>query len=311
MLIKLIHESTGISKKHISKIIRSASYRYKLYYIDKRTEGKRLIAQPARELKVLQRWIAENVFVLFPVHNKVFSYRKGIGIIDIANLHRKFNYLLKLDFKDFFPSITGIDIEWFILQNKNHLDVNLTRNDVKLIRSIACRKDRLTIGAPSSPIISNVLLYPFDTYWNNYSKSQNIVYSRYADDIYFSTNTPKILYSLPKKMEGQLRQMKHPKLTINDKKTVFTSRKHTKLVTGLTITPDKKISLGRAKKRFIKSLVHKYSTGDLSEKENSYLRGFLSYAKSVDPDFIRSLNKKYGKDKIKGIFHEELISLKS
>jgi RNA-directed DNA polymerase len=311
MLIKLIHESTGISRKHISTIIRSASYRYKVYYVDKRTEGKRLIAQPARELKVLQRWIAENIFELFPVHNRVFSYRKGIGIIDIANLHRKYNYLLKLDFKDFFPSITGRDIEWFILQNREHLNVNLTKKDVKSIRSISCRKDQLAIGAPSSPIISNVLLYPFDIYWNNYSKSQKIVYSRYADDLYFSTNTPQILYSLPKKMEGHLRHMKHPNLTINDKKTVFTSRKHTKLVTGLTITPDKKVSIGRAKKRYIKSLVFKYCTGDLSVEENSYLRGFLSYTKSVDPDFIRSLNKKYGKDKIKGIFNEELISLKS
>lgn len=311
MLIKLIHESTGISRHHISKIIRSASYRYKVYHIAKRTEGKRLIAQPSRELKVLQRWIVENIFELFPVHNKVFSYRKGIGIIDIANLHRKYNYLLKLDFKDFFPSITGIDIEWSILQNKKHLNVNLTKNDIGLIRSMSCRHDLLTIGSPSSPIISNVLLYPFDAYWNSYSKSQKIVYSRYADDIYFSTNIPKILYSLPKKMEDHLRQMKHPKLTINDRKTVFTSRKHTKLVTGLTITSDKKVSIGRAKKRYIKSLVHKYSTGDLSEKENSYLRGFLSYTKSVDPGFIRSLNKKYGKDRIKGIFHEELISLKS
>lgn len=311
MLIKLIHKSTGISRKHISKIIRSASYRYKLYPIAKRTEGKRLIAQPSRELKVLQRWIVENIFELFPVHNKVFSYRKGIGIIDIANLHRKYNYLLKLDFTDFFPSITGMDIEWSIIQNKKYLNINLTKGDVNLIRSISCRKDLLTIGSPSSPIISNVLLYPFDEYWDSYSKSQKIVYSRYADDIYFSTNIPKILYSLPKKMEDYLRQMKHPKLTINDRKTVFTSRKHTKRVTGLTITSDKKVSIGRATKRYIKSLVHKYSTGDLSEKENSYLRGFLSYTKSVDPNFIRSLNKKYGKDKIKGIFHEKLISLKS
>jgi len=311
MLIKKISESTGLSRHYVSKLIRSASHRYKDYYVKKHTEGLRLISQPSKEVKFLQRWIVDNIFVNLPIHNKVFSYRVGVGIRDIAKRHKNYNYLLKMDFKDFFPSITYKDIKHFLINHKKFFDINLNLDDFDRICSIVCKNKKLTIGSPSSPIISNVILFSFDDYWDNYCKKQNIEYSRYADDIYFSTNTPDLLFDFPKKIKRYLSEMKHPKLIVNDNKTVFTSRKHSKKVTGLVVTSDRNISIGRNQKRIIKSLVHKYCLGTLSEDKISYLRGYISFVNSVDPLFINALKKKYGKNIIESLFREKIITLKN
>ncbi len=79
-------------------------------------------------------------------------------------------------------------------------------------------------------------------------------------------------------------------------------------ITGLVLTNDGKISIGRKKKRFIKSLVHKYSNGLLDEENKLFLSGYLSFCWSVESDFIYRLGKKYGYQVINKLLrkrHEE------
>jgi hypothetical protein len=310
MIIRHIAASTGLDRNYLYKVARSASHRYKVFSIKKRTRGRRTISQPARELKLLQRWLVNNVFIHFPVHDAVYSYRSGIGIQDLASKHAKNNYLLRADFEDFFPSVTGRDVSRLLRQHSNLLPFPLSKQDIKIIRAIVCKHDHLTIGAPSSPIITNTVLYDFDDFWFKEARKKRVIYSRYADDLYFSTNRRKVLEEIYADLKDYLRKMKSPRLSINEAKTVFTSRKHKRLVTGLVLTSDRKVSIGRDKKRYIRSMVHRYWEGELDEKEVAYLRGFLAYTKAVEPGFLNRLKRKYGKKSISTIMKAEIVSRK-
>lgn len=157
-----------------------ASRKYKTYSIKKRNGGLRTINHPSRELKKYQRIFSKLIFSNLPTHEAVFSYRKGISIKNLAQEHKNNRFLLRIDFKDFFPSLTGKNIRELLEKNLNSFDFELSKDDITLINNIVCKSNRLTIGAPTSPIISNVLLYDFDCEMNNFSKE--IKYSRYADD---------------------------------------------------------------------------------------------------------------------------------
>lgn len=310
MIIKAISANTGLSRKYVTKLMRTASYRYKYFEIEKRTKGFRSIFQPSKEIKLLQRWVADNIFEHLPIHECVYSYKRSIGIQDLAKRHKKFNYLLKVDFKDFFPSIKSYDVICLLGNNKELIPIKLSKNDLVLISLIVCRHKRLTIGSPSSPIISNKILFSFDSFWHEKTEKNNIVYSRYADDLYFSTNKPWVLNEIYDELKKYIKNMKHPSFQINEDKTVFTSKKHKRLITGLILTSDNKVSIGRGKKRYIKSLIHRFRNERLDEKEISYLRGYLSYVNAVEPEFLKNLKMKYGKDTILAIIKSELVSKK-
>ncbi|MDN5651795.1 MAG: hypothetical protein L0G51_04085, partial [Lactococcus lactis] len=73
----------------------------------------------------------------------------------------------------------------------------------------------------------------------------------------------------------------------------FSSKKHNRHVTGITITNNDELSIGRAKKRYIKHLVHNYIEEKISLEDLNYLRGYLGFVKYVEPNFLISLEKKY------------------
>lgn len=310
MILQRMAKDMGVPVSHIKLIAATASHRYKIYRIAKRTGGTREISHPAKELKSLQRWIADNVFDKMPVHGAVFSYRRGLGIRDHAELHKKQNYLVRIDVKDFFPSITDKDVVHLINDNRRRLPPTFNTEDLRTICQLVCRNGCLTIGAPSSPVISNAVLYLFDKHWSSVCKQREIIYSRYADDIYLSTNVPNVLAGTYKEIRKDFANREWPKLQINQKKVVFTSRKHNRNVTGLTLTSDRRISIGHDKKRWLRSEVYKFANGQLQEKEVSHLRGYLSYVKSVEPTFITNLRKKYGADVVRQIAHADLLTLK-
>jgi RNA-directed DNA polymerase len=210
--------------------------------------------------------------------------------------------LLKVDFRDFFPSIAGKDVAKVLKKNfSNKAGLLAGVRDLDVIRRIVCKDDRLTIGAPSSPAVSNAVMYEFDLEWAARSKARGVIFSRYADDLYFSTNKPNVLAPLLEELRRDLRRRGSPSLQINDQKTVFTSRKRRRLVTGLVITPEGRLSLGRKRKRYIKSLLFRYTRKAIGDEDVAYLRGFIAYVRSVEPSFFETLKRKYGEDSLNAV----------
>jgi RNA-directed DNA polymerase len=228
-----------------------------------------------------------------------------------AEAHVSQNFLLRMDFANFFPSIKDQDVRLLLRNNMSgqHFS-SLETADVDAIARIVCRNGELTIGAPSSPSISNAALYHFDQRILDKCSELGVVYTRYADDLTFSTNEPQTLKSIHQFVRETVARTLSPRLTVNDEKTVFTSKKRHRSVTGLVLTPTNQISIGRDQKRTVKALCHKYKHSKLPLGQASYLRGYLAFVSSVEPRFIESLKAKYGAELIQTILGETPVRRK-
>jgi len=293
-------KSLHLRLEFIELVARSASHRYKTYRIKKRTGGSREINHPAKELKLLQRWLVEYILSSLKIHDSVYSYRVGVNIRDLALAHLHSNYLCRIDLKDYFPSIKDRDVRRLLRTTLK----SMTKRDIWFISSIVCRFGQLTIGAPSSPIISNAIMYPLDHAISALCDKNGATYTRYADDLHISAKKQDVIGSIVPKIIKLIHEINSPRLRVNHKKTIHTSRKHRMMIAGLTISSERKISIGRERKREIKSLVFKYTNDQLKEPEIQYLRGMLAYIKSVEPSFIKRLQKKYTSSVIRAIINQ-------
>ena len=297
-IFERIQSDFSLSTRDVRVLLFTAAYRYKLHYIEKRHgRGKRLIAQPTAEIKLLQRWAVEKYVTQLPIHKAATAYRLGVSIKDHAAVHAANRYLLKLDFQDFFPSILGTH---FLMHLKSHMKIS--EEDANLLMRLLFRFDRetqdyvLSIGAPSSPAVSNTVMYDFDNALTNFCKAHDIIYTRYADDLALSTSKPKVLDDAFQFIKQLCREMSYPRLQLNDAKTVFTSKKHRRQLTGLILTNEGKPSLGREKKRLIRSMAHRFSLNQLPQDQILHLRGLLAFAFSIEPMFFSSINRMIGEE---------------
>ena len=167
--MSLIHELVvhlRISPSDLLQIISTAPARYKQYTIPKRRGGVRVIAQPSREVKAIQRYILAAKLSTLPVHAAATGYIKGQNILQNAEHHRHSRVILKLDFIDFFPSIKVRD--WDILLRVFKTPIIL-QSDSSFYKNIlfwgqGSKTPRcLAIGAPTSPALSNIMLFRMDT----------------------------------------------------------------------------------------------------------------------------------------------------
>jgi len=286
----------GYSKKELSNFLRNSPRKYRVYTIPKRTLGFRTIAHPSKELKLIQRECDKILKEILPIHECAFAYKKGSSIKKNALQHVNQPYLLKMDFSKYFNSITP-NLFWKKVEN---LDIVIDERERNLINKIifwqpnAYDKEKLmlSIGAPTSPLISNFVAYDFDLNLNAWCLLQGIVYTRYADDLTFSTNKKNILTNLPRIVKAFLK-IHLDGVTVNEIKTKFSSMKHNRHVTGITLTDENGISLGRKNKRVLFHLVHKYSLGLLEKEKISNLQGLIFYFEHIQPGFINRLEKKY------------------
>lgn len=288
-----------IPKPKLDYLIRSAPYRYKVYQIPKNSgNGFRTIAQPAKEVKKIQYWVIKNIFPSYPVHTVASAYTKGKNIFQNAVAHSNNPYLLKLDFKNFFPSIKGNDFLQYAHDNNS---LSLSETDLqRLLRVLFWLPKRnndfqLSIGAPSSPHLSNSIMFEFDSRIFKYCSEKNISYTRYADDLAFSMYDMKMRGEVLKKVKDTLTSIPFPLLELNNKKTVFGSKAHRRLVTGLILANNGKVSLGRDRKRRIRAQIHHLLHDKLSDEEKNKLHGMIAFARDVEPEFVKRMEKKYGK----------------
>lgn len=295
------------STEQIEILLKRGPYLYKHYQIPKRTGGMRDIYHPTPNLKAIQRWLVANCFSSLPVHDNVYSYRKGRCIRGHATVHLHSNFLLRLDFTDFFPSIDYDWLQLFLLNQVKSGALEISANAVPDILRMICRFDNrteslaLSIGAPSSPILSNAILFDADSTAAKRCAEMECIYTRYADDIYISTRDKDILAPAEKIVRDIFLECT-PKLRFNEKKTLNVSKKSRRVVTGVTLASDRNISVGRKLKRQIKTEVFLWSNGTLQSEKTSHLCGLISFVRDVEPEFFESLCKKFGNTAMEKLF---------
>lgn len=295
-----IADDLSIQENFVVKAIEVARADVKKFVIAKKSGGGREIYHPSKKLKTIQYWLIHNVFDKLPTHDASMAYREGISILHNAERHRKNRFFLKMDLENFFPSIEFKDFipivrAWHSVYAPRW---NLDKEAEEIIRK-ACfyRQDKLAIGYPSSPIISNVVMKEFDEKVSALianGKFGNAVYTRYADDLIISTDQNGACKLLKKEMEALINQNTSPKIRVNHAKTrIGSSTGGTASVTGLKVCSNGHITIHRKQKDHIRLLLSLYKKGGLKENEERSLLGHIGYCNYVAPDFYTKISQKY------------------
>jgi RNA-directed DNA polymerase len=292
MIVERMASDLGLTVAFVTTFARGASHAYKSYSIAKHGGGHRIIDHPSKQLKAMQRWLLSNVIEELPIHPAAVAYRRHKSIFDNANVHAASRFLLRMDFQNFFPSIKESDLVLYIAGRPTFFG-HWTPLDVETFCKLVCRKGHLTIGAPTSPGLSNALCYEMDSMLSDLCAKQGATYTRYADDLFFSTTRPNILRPHEAAVSALIKELRMPKhLVLNLAKTRHSSKRGARKVTGIVLGSDGQAHIGRALKREIRALIHRIDS--LDESSRSRLTGLLSYSVGFDPDFMNGLITKYG-----------------
>lgn len=302
-LVGLLSNETGLSPSVVRRIAWAAPRRYKVYQIPKKSGGTRTIAHPAREVKLLQRAFLSTVLNDCPVHIAATAYQKGKSLQDNAAPHAGSGPILKLDFRDFFPSIRAKDWTSYCIRNQ----LFASPADIDLSASLLFRRAkgdsvlRLSIGAPTSPALSNILLFDFDEIVWRAVSNRYVTYTRYADDMTFSAPRTGFLQGVTSIVAKAVRELSHPKLELNPQKTRLVTSKFHRDVTGLTLALDGRVTIGQLRKRNIRAGIHNVSEGKMTREQVRILAGHIAFGESIEPGFIDKLKSKHGFELINDI----------
>jgi RNA-directed DNA polymerase len=301
MLIEMIAKNLSVPPTYVSSIVVSASHHYKSYEIAKRDGGRRLIHQPSNQLKSIQKWLLRNVIGKLPMHPAAQAYQPGSTILQNASAHIESRFLLRMDFVDFFPSLTADDIRLYAGRMKANF-AGWTTVDVDMLAKLVCRDGRLTIGAPTSPSLSNALCYFLDEALTSLSVKNGCVYTRYADDLFFSTTLPNVLKKVAEEVRDIAESIDLPEgLHINATKTRNSSKRGARRVTGITLGSDGKAYVPRKYKRLIRSLIHRLSSLDPVARVR--LSGLIAFVIGLEPQTLNRLITKYGHATVTSALH--------
>lgn len=300
-LINRLRESDSFTISQLLTGIASAPISYKVYKIKKRSGGERIIAQPSKFVKLVQKEIVSNFLSDFSVSDESMAYVEGRSIIDNAKAHKESKWILKMDFKDFFPSIKPNDLFLFLKRE----NIELSDFDKRILKSFLFRKNgsgfELSIGAPSSPLVSNLVMKEFDGILNAECNNLGVGYTRYADDLTFSSDDFDTLSIVKEHVLSILDGLKSPTLKINENKTRVVGEGRSKRITGIVITHDREVSIGRYKRKKIRAMLNHYANKTINVDHVPYLHGIISHARFVEPEFFNKLLEKYGEDFFKSL----------
>ena len=212
LTIRHLAHHTGADYKYLRAIIARTQDGYTTFTIRKRSGGQRLIAVPEPQLLAVQRWIARRVLLERSVHPASMAYARGASPLACARRHLGSRWLVKLDIHDFFESISErrvyfafrecgyqplVAFELARLRTRVHAEhhpvispewLSARRDGPGVISSYAyARIGHLPQGAPTSPMLSNLVSRPLDELLDQFAHQNELVYTRYSDDVVFST----------------------------------------------------------------------------------------------------------------------------
>lgn len=213
---------------------------YRTFEIPKKSGGTREIEAPEDQLKTIQHRLAE---ILSdpenqrPEHRQEISpaahgFVKGRGIITNAKEHRNKKFILNLDLKDFFPSIHFRRVEGYFEKNRSF---ELPHDIAVMIAQLTCYKGRLPQGAPTSPVIANLIAGILDHRMMGIARKYKLDYTRYADDLTFSSNDPHLKENLSSLLAEIEFAVEKSGFHLNPKKTRFIYESSRQEVTGLVV----------------------------------------------------------------------------
>ena len=271
---------------------------YIRFKIPKKTGGERLISAPMPRLKRAQYWILEHILNEIPVHDAVHGFRCDRSILTNAKPHVGADVVINFDLQDFFPSISYRRVKGlfrsFGYSEAAATILSLLCTEAELeqvdldgkIYYVALEERHLPQGSPASPAITNIMCRRLDKRLTEMAGQWGFVYTRYADDLTFSTTSenPRICNIL--KNTDSIVQ--HEGFQINHKKTRVLRNSRQQEVTGIVV--NEKLNIDRKTLKRFRATLHQMETkginnvswGDGKDTMAS-IQGFANFVNMVNP----------------------------
>ncbi|MCP2078752.1 retron St85 family RNA-directed DNA polymerase [Adlercreutzia equolifaciens] len=286
----LIQSDLGLETGYIESLAERASALYSRIKL----KGRRIDA-PSPELKLVQCWSSDFLHSADgDLPSFVAAYEPSCSVIRNASMHADHAHIARLDISDFFHSckhamvetvFRGIrfqplpDGEWLKLEEA----------DVTLLARLSCYKGALSVGSPCSPALANRIMLPFDRDIEANIPS-SCRYSRYSDDMVFSSNCWIDIAALESTVDEILSTSG---FRLNRRKTRCSGKGDRRRVTGVFVTPEGELSIGSKRKHEIKRLLYDYLTKGQGDAD--VILGLIQFAIQVEPKWASVLLAKYAK----------------
>ncbi|KJK23296.1 hypothetical protein UB46_16500 [Burkholderiaceae bacterium 16] len=298
--------------------VKSDASKYKTFDIPKRSGGVRQISAPYSDLKLLQRRLADLLQNCADEITKnqgrgdegknpdriSHGFRRRRSIITNAKQHCKRRHVFNIDIENFFGSINFGRVRGFFIKDNNF---DLNPKIATILAQIACTNGSIPQGSPCSPVISNLIGHILDTHLVRLAKRAGCTYSRYADDLTFSTS----LRDFPDTIATRCPVNEHDwqpsheleriitqcGFSLNNSKTRMQYQEARQEVTGLVV--NKKVNVRSAYRRTVRAMVHQlFTTGKFhipgtpeTQGSLNQLHGMLGFVDGIDL-YNRSLRAK-------------------
>jgi len=280
------------------------THHYHSFTLPKKTGGERLISAPMPRLKRAQYWVLDNILAKVPAHDAAHGFLAGRSIVSNAAPHAGHDVVINLDVKDFFPSIAFGRIKGVfrhlgygeamatllaLLCSENRAQAWQVDGE-KLFVGGKARERVLPQGAPTSPMLTNLLCRRLDRRLLGLARQLGFVYTRYADDLTFSASGEAARDNVGRLL-GRVRWIlrdegftPHP-----DKERVMRKGRRQE-VTGLVVNADKP-GVSRETRRRLRAALHRATQASAGKPAHwlgqaaqpSQLLGLAQFVYQVDP----------------------------
>jgi retron-type reverse transcriptase len=266
---------------------RSWTVGYKCFTIPKKPTGHRKLHAPVRELKYIQAWILRNVLSHLQSSRWSTAFEPGNKISENASRHVGQTYVVNVDIKDFFPSITANKVFQIFSSVGYSTEISW------VLTNLVTFQGKLPQGSPASPKIANLVCHRLDARIAGYCQLKNLAYTRYADDITISTSNRAHI-------KGTIRFLGYVTgaegFELRTEKTAVFGRTSAKKITGLVVSDE--VRVGRQRYREMRSLIHTALLANDAEKLG-YANGYLNFLRDVDVKTYKMLYTYYLRTKEK------------
>lgn len=282
--IYIIHDlairlDTTVDQLHYLLYARPEEQRYNTFAIRKRAGGMRTISAPMPDLKAIQRQLANILQNSVDIRPSAHGFTRKRSIVTNAKLHVKRGAVLNIDLKDFFPSINFGRVRGLFMSPQ----FGAISSVATILAQLCTYRGYLPQGAPTSPVISNMICFRLDAQLLRLAREHRCRYSRYADDITFSTHLPSLPPEfIQRDTDGRAvagnavtEIVKQNGFSINPDKVRLYPSTFRQSVTGITV--NSKTNVSRKFVRQVRAMIHDWSVNGLEEAQRRHHEQYYRY----------------------------------
>jgi RNA-directed DNA polymerase len=280
--IKHLSLLVGIKEDYIRRAITYTNKFYWKFDVLKSNGGKRHINEPLPLLKDIQLWILHNILEKQKTHPCAKAYVPHRKLKENAKYHTRQKVVVSFDVQNFFPSINLEAV------SNIFISIGYSRKNAFLLAKLCCLDNELPQGAPTSPYLSNLYMLSFDENIMRYCREVGIIYTRYADDITFSSKKDIDVDAL---IEFVRNELSSKRLSLNPQKSKIMGRSDAQIVTGIVV--NERMRLPKDKRYKLRQEMYYIITKGVDDhvsfiecKKMNYLKhlaGKIRYALYLEP----------------------------